>query len=565
MPETSAPDDLGRRWLHALTRGSGEVVALFDARGRLRFVAVSRTAQRLLGHDATTIARQTDLEWLHPDDRPRVVEAFKLLAAQDGARHTLEYRVRHSAGHYVRVQSTALNHLADPVVRSMVVHTREASRNLVRHDGGDSSGRLRDKDGFLDRVGQAVERARGEADYGFSVLQVELERLKMLVGSYGQQVVDDVLGEATDRLLKVVGTSDAMSHLGGGEFAMLLDGVLHRRQAERIADRIQKALSMAYEVDGKSITTTAVVGIATSERVYERADDVLRDAALAATRAHARGRRRQAVFQTQMRLEDSHLLSLVAGLHGAVQGNQLRLHYQPIVAMEDQRLVGFEALVRWNRPREGVVSPAEFIPVAEETGLIAAIGQWVLTEACQQMARWVARFEIDPRSLYVGVNLSPKQLAEEELAVHVERALADNKLDPRQLKLEVTESAVLENRDTAMANIHRLKERGIEVSLDDFGTGYSSFSYLYQLPYDTLKIDRSFVARLGEAGEGREIVNAIVVLAHTLRMAVVAEGVETAAQASELTALGCEYGQGYHFSPPLEADAATELIATRKR
>jgi EAL domain-containing protein (putative c-di-GMP-specific phosphodiesterase class I) len=223
-------------------------------------------------------------------------------------------------------------------------------------------------------------------------------------------------------------------------------------------------------------------------------------------------------------------------------------------------LAGFEALIRWQHPKRGLVSPAEFIPVAEETGLIAPIGQWVLSEACRQMARWHDQHRLET-PLHVSVNLSAKQFGDEDLSEQVEDILTKSGLDARQLKLEITESAVLENRDAATQTLTRLKGKGVKISLDDFGTGYSSFSYLYQLPYDTLKIDRTFVARIGDDGENTDVIHAIVVLAHNLRMDVVAEGVETAAQASQLKTMWCEYAQGYYFARPLEATVAGELIA----
>jgi EAL domain-containing protein (putative c-di-GMP-specific phosphodiesterase class I) len=300
------------------------------------------------------------------------------------------------------------------------------------------------------------------------------------------------------------------------------------------------------------------VGIATSERVYEKAEHVIRDAALAANRARARGRRRRAVFQTQMRVEDSQMLSLVSSLHTALPGNQFRLHYQPIVSLKDHSLVGFEALIRWFHPTKGIISPTNFIPIAEETGLIVQMGLWVLREACQQMAHWNRTFQT-PVPLYVSVNLSPKQL-DDELAQHIESILRETGLQPSALKLEVTESAVLENQKAATELFERLKANGVRVSLDDFGTGYSSFSYLHQLPYDTLKIDRSFVSSMGDKeGEG-DIVHAIITLAHNLHMDVVAEGVETASQAKRLGAMWCEYGQGFFFEKPVDADAAAAII-----
>jgi EAL domain-containing protein (putative c-di-GMP-specific phosphodiesterase class I) len=262
-----------------------------------------------------------------------------------------------------------------------------------------------------------------------------------------------------------------------------------------------------------------------------------------------------------MRVEDTRYMQILAGLHSALVGSQFRLHYQPIVSLATRTLAGFEALIRWYHPEQGLISPLSFIPVAEETGLIVPIGNWVMNEACRQMAQWSRAYRVDT-PLYMSVNLSTKQFVEEDISTQIETAISRSGIQPSQLKLEITESAVLDNQYAAAAMLQRIKKHGVRVSLDDFGTGYSSFSNLHQLPYDTLKIDRSFVSRIGDAGENSEIIHAIIVLAHNLRMDVVAEGVETVGQADRLRNMWCEYAQGYFFAKPMEADAAGELIAS---
>ena len=550
------------RWLLALTESSKEVIALLDANGGVQFMSVSGAVQEMLGYDALALASKSTAELLHPDDHNRIISAFQNLAAEHGARHSTEFRAKHRNGHYVRLQSTAVNRLEDEIVDAIVVHTREMTiPEIPLATGIDPITNLRDRSAFVESVAQSVEHVRADSSYGFSVLIVEIDRLKMLVGNYGQDVVDELLAEAGRRLITLLRPEDTLARLDGGEFAVMLDGIGERRAAARIADRIQKTVGVRYQVKGQSITTSAIVGIVTSERRYERAEHVLRDAALAASRARGQGRKRRAVFQTQMRVEDTRFMSMVSELHNAMHGNQFRLHYQPIVSLATRTLSGFEALMRWYHPEQGVISPAKFIPVAEETGLIVQMGEWALREACRQMAEWHRAFRMDP-PLYVSVNLSAKQFGEEELHKHVEQGLGEAQLDPRQLKLEITESAVLENQQEAVDVLTRLKQHGVTVSLDDFGTGYSSFSYLHKLPYDTLKIDRSFVSRIGEGGENSEIIHAIIVLAHNLRMDVVAEGVETAGQAAQLKNMWCEYAQGYFFAKPLDADAAGALIAS---
>jgi diguanylate cyclase (GGDEF)-like protein/PAS domain S-box-containing protein len=546
--------DVATRWLQALTDGSREMVVLLDARGKLRFISAGSAAKGIVGYDALQLSRMRDLGFIHPNDRDNVVEAFRTLAADPGGRKSIEYRVRHARGNWVSVHSTATNRLNDPIVGSVVVHTRGVQQVASE----EATPQLQSRKAFTNAVGQAVRRAAVDQKNGFSVLLLELERHKMLVGNYGQEVVDQLLTEASRRVTKLLRPGDVLGRLGGGELAVLFNGVSDKPQAGGFADKIQKALSESYQIAGETINTSAIAGIATSERVYEKAEHVIRDAALAANRARARGRRRRAVFQTQMRVEDSQMLSLVSSLHGALPGDQFRLYYQPIVSLKDHSLVGFEALIRWFHPSKGIISPTDFIPIAEETGLIVQIGLWVLREACRQMAQWNRTFK-SSAPLYVSVNLSPKQL-DDELAQSIEGILHETGLPPSALKLEVTESAVLENTQATTQLLERLKQNGVRVSLDDFGTGYSSFSYLHQLPYDTLKIDRSFVSSMGDKeGEG-DILHAIITLAHNLHMDVVAEGVETASQAKRLGAMWCEYGQGFFFARPVDAEAAAGII-----
>jgi diguanylate cyclase (GGDEF)-like protein len=551
-------DQAHRRWLDALTDGSREALALLGDGGEVRYLRIGVALGQALGFEGDELAPSALVAAVHPDDLPRLYGQYQRIAGEPGSRQTTEYRLRHRLGHYLLLQSTAINRLEDDDIQAIVVHTRLAPiGDAVFSEDGPAS-QVRDRYGFIERLQDVVSRSRLEQSYGFSVLIIELERLKMLVGSYGQGVVDELLVEVAQRLLGLLRPEDLLARFGGGEFAVLLDGVGDRRRAAKIADRIQTTIAMRFQIGSHAISTSGIVGIATSERAYEQAEHVIRDASLAANRARARGKNRRAVFQTQMRVEDTRFMTMVSELHNAIQAEQLCLHYQPVVALGDGRIAGFEALLRWQHPTLGFISPVQFIPIAEETGLIVQLGHWVLREACRQMA---AFNEGASEPLYVSVNLSAKQFGDDDLPGQIEAALGESGLDARQLVLEITESAVLENRDQATGALERLKARGVRVSLDDFGTGYSSFSYLHQLPYDTLKIDRSFVSRLGEERDSSEIVHAIIVLAHNLRMNVVAEGVETEAQAKQLKSMWCEYAQGFHFARPLEPPAVIDLLA----
>ena len=327
-----------------------------------------------------------------------------------------------------------------------------------------------------------------------------------------------------------------------------------------VAERVQSELTVPFTLSGREVFTTVSIGIAPGSSAYERAEDILRDADTAMYRAKTLGKARHEIFDKAMHARAMNLLQLETDLRRAVEREEFFVQYQPIVSLETSNLRGFEALVRWRHPERGLISPIDFVPVAEETGLIMPIGAWVLKESCRQMQRWQAMFPSDPQ-LFISVNLSGKQFAQPDLMSEVAAIIEETGLDPRSLKLEITESVVMENIETATEMLKQLRALGLKLSIDDFGTGYSSLSYLHRFPIDTLKIDRSFVTQMSDNNENMEIVRTVVMLAQNLGMDVVAEGVETSEQLSLLQRLGCEFGQGYFFSKPVEASGAEKIIA----
>ncbi|MEQ9324629.1 MAG: EAL domain-containing protein, partial [Polyangiaceae bacterium] len=356
---------------------------------------------------------------------------------------------------------------------------------------------------------------------------------------------------------------DAMGYLGPSELAVLLDGVGDVHQAMRATDVFLQMLDDPIVIGEHSIAVVPAVGVATSERRYTKATDVMRDASAAVARALRKsgGRRRQA-FQTNMRLEDRKRIMIMADLHDAIVREDLYLAYQPIVSLRDGRLAGFEALARWEHPNMGFVSPAEFIPIAEEMGLIRELGRYVLDKACRQMHGWNDRWP-GSRPLIISVNASPHQLTDDTLVTDVEATLRRTRLPPAQLRIEITESAVLQDLDATRSMVEKLRLQGVTFALDDFGTGYSSLSYLHQLPYDRLKIDRAFLMQLTPIME--KVLLGIIRLAHALNMEVVAEGVETDAQKGKLERMSCDYAQGYLLSRPIEAQEAEALVISDPR
>jgi EAL domain-containing protein (putative c-di-GMP-specific phosphodiesterase class I) len=322
---------------------------------------------------------------------------------------------------------------------------------------------------------------------------------------------------------------------------------------------VQEAVTQPFNIGGHEVFTTASIGIALSTTGYERAEDLLRDADTAMYRAKLLGKKRHIVFDREMHDRAMELLQIETDLRRAITRKEFFVNYQPIVSLETGKVSSFEALVRWRHPERGLVGPSEFIPVAEETGLIIPLGQWVLNEACRQVREW-QKLHLADEHVTISVNLSSRQFSQADLIEQVSSALRESGLRPGCLKLEITESMVMENIDTAIDMLMQLRGLGVGLSIDDFGTGYSSLSYLHRFPIDTLKIDRSFVTQMTDNTENAEIVRTIVTLARSLDMDVIAEGVETREQLRQLSALGCDYGQGYLFSRPVGPSQALELL-----
>jgi diguanylate cyclase (GGDEF)-like protein len=453
------------------------------------------------------------------------------------------------------------------------IERQRAEDRLVHDASHDPLTGLPNRALFLDRLNQAITHGKRNPEAQFAVLFLDLDRFKIVNDSLGHLAGDSLLVQAAARLKgalrsgdTIAVTNDAaaagtgtLARLGGDEFTILLNSINGPSAAVRVANRVEDALRLPFVVDGQEIYTTASIGIAVSASGYETADAILRDADLAMYRAKALGKARCELFDQEMHAVALKRLALETDLRRAVQNEEFVLHYQPIVSLQSNEVVGFEALVRWQKPNGELAYPAEFIEITEETGLILFLGRWVLREACCAVRALQQQF---PREepLTVSVNVSPRQFAQPDLVAQVRSIIAETGFDPRCLRLEITESVTIDDAEHVASVLTELKELGVRVSIDDFGTGYSSLSYLHSLPLDVLKIDQSFVAAMDKSSESRQIVRTIMSLASNLGMDVVAEGAEAAGQVAQLQSMGCEFGQGYYFSRPVDLAGASAVL-----
>jgi diguanylate cyclase (GGDEF)-like protein/PAS domain S-box-containing protein len=422
---------------------------------------------------------------------------------------------------------------------------------------------------FIDRLGRLIRHSKRHKDHLFAVLFLDLDGFKMINDSLGHLIGDQLLVGVAARLEKCLRSSDTVARLGetftvarlgGDEFTILLDDIKEPADANRAAERLMKALAPPFVLAGKEIFTSISIGIAMSNTAYEEPEDLLRDADTAMYRAKSLGKARFEVFDADMRASVMARLQLETDMRRALERHEFRNVYQPIVALDSGRIVGFEALMRWQHPTRGMIGPEEFIFVAEETGLIRDLGWWSLREACRQMSTWRTRSKAY-LDLTMSVNVSAKQLLQPHLVDEMSKLLRETALPPEALKLEITESAVMADPAAAAEMLQQIKSLGVRLAIDDFGTGYSSLSYLHRFPLDTLKIDRSFISGAAEGSEGMEIARTIMPMAKNLRLDVVAEGVETIEQVGFLRRLQCKYAQGYYFSKPLAPEEVPLLLA----
>ncbi len=567
-----------------ISENAADMIALVDSEGRRLYN--SPAYQKVLGYSPEELKATSSIEQIHPDDRPRVLQAAEK-ARVSGQGEQVEYRIRHKDGSWRTLESTAcaIRNARGQTDRLVIVNRditeRKRAEELLAHNAfHDGLTNLPNRALFLDRVQHALTLSKRHANYKFAVLLFDIDEFKIVNDSLGHSAGDELLIQLAQRLKGSVRQADMVSRprpsgvpdrpandctlarLGGDEFAVLLDDIRDPIAAVRVAERVQSELAEPFVVHQQKIVISASIGIAASTSPHTQAEDLLRDADIAMYRAKRSGKARCEVSDTAMHANAVKRLRLETDLRKALDQGEFRVYYQPIVSLQTGKIAGFEALSRWQRP-EGILPPIEFIAVAEETGLIIPMNRQLLREACQHLRSWQSEFPSSPR-LTMSVNVSSREFAQPDLASEIGNTLKEVGLDSGCLQLEIVETIAMGDAEKSGHVLAQLKALGVRLSIDDFGTGYSSLSRLRRIPVDTLKIDRAFISHMDTDPESREIVRAIIMLAHNLGLKVVAEGTETEEHINLLKQLDCEMAQGYFFSRPADDQAMLKLLASNR-
>jgi PAS domain S-box-containing protein len=562
-----------------ITENAADMIAVVDREGKRLYS--SPAYQKVLGYSPEELAVTSSLEQIHPEDRIRVLESATK-ARSTGVGERLEYRFRHKNGSWRNLESTASTYRNSEgevaglvIVNRDITERKQAEELLAHHAFYDGLTNLPNRTLLLDRLQRAITASRRHEDLKFAVLFIDIDEFRLFNDSLGHTTGDRLLISIAERIADGIRDADTiarprtarssdvaaentLARPGGDEFVVLAEELHDPSDAVRIADRIQRRLGQSFDLDGQQVVVSASIGIAFSSNERKEAADMIRDAEIAMYRAKHAGKSSRAVFDNAMHSVAIKRLQLETDIRKGLELGEFRVYYQPIVSLRDGHIIGFEALSRWQRP-EGLVMPGEFINVADQTGLILPINQKLMEEACQQVCEWQKAFPSDP-PLALGINITPKQFAQPDLAEQIGAILKKTGMDASCIDLEITETIAMADAEKSGIVLAQLKALGVRLDIDDFGTGFSSLSRLQSFPVDRLKIDRAFILGMDHDLETHEIVRIIVMLAHNLGMKVVAEGVERQEQVELLTHLGCELAQGYLFSKPVDAVTSQKIL-----
>ncbi|MBX7246378.1 MAG: EAL domain-containing protein [Candidatus Sumerlaeaceae bacterium] len=508
-------------------------------------------------------------EWfsrIHPDDVARVEAEMSHHLDGQTPHFENEHRVRHKDGSYrwmlcrgIAVPDSDGKPLRMAGSQTDITERMRAEEQLLHDAFHDGLTGLPNRALFMEHLERSISQLRRRDGSLVAVLFIDLDRFKLINDGMGHTIGDRLLVAFSNRIQRCLRPGDIFARLGGDEFTILLDDIRDAAIASQAAERVLREQATPFNVGDHEMFVTASVGIAFGTSSEDRPDDIIRNADTAMYRAKAKGKARYEVFDMEMRTEVQNLLQIETDLRRGISRKEFEIHYQPVVELRTGEIAGFEAVVRWHHPRRGLVAPPEFLSVAEETGLIMPLGEWVFRHACMQGKEWQAKYPARPGQ-FISINLSGKQFAQLNLIQLIDVILEETGLAPENIAVEITESVLMGDFDQTISVLQKLKERRLQICIDDFGTGYSSLSYLHQFPINKLKIDRSFVMSLGSENESPEIVKTIMTLAHDLEMEVIAEGVETRQQLEFLRELGCEYAQGFYFSRPVAEWEAAQML-----
>ena len=546
---------------------------LWDWNLRTGKIFFSTRWKQMLGYEENEIRDIPD-EWfsrVHEDDIDRLKTMLDAYLNNDTASFAVEYRLKHFNEGYrwMLIRGLAVRDSDGTAYRIAGSQTDITEKKLSDaksiHDAlHDTLTGLPNRTLFLDRIRQILKKRERNQKLQYAVIYIDLDRFRLVNESLGHVHGDELIIQTGHRLRDCVQPGDTVARLGGDEYAILMEDIDDINLAIELPETIQSDFSKPFSLGDKEVFSSGSMGVAYSNLDYERPEDIIRDAELAMYKAKRLGNSKSVLFDDNFRRSPISPIDLDTDLRRALDRNEMQIHYQPIISLRDGVISGFEALLRWKHRIRGNISPNEFIPLAEETGLIYELGQWVLYQACLQTLHWNNEREPE-KALELSINLSGKQFADPNLVNGVLDNLDKSGLKAKNLKLEITESVLMENAPRSIDMLNQLKEHDIKVCVDDFGTGYSSLSYLHTFPIDTLKVDRSFVNDMGRNYKNMEIIRTITMLAHNLKLDVIAEGVETAEQHAQLSALGCQYAQGFYFSRPIDSNDASNLIQLDRR
>jgi len=545
----------------ALVRHSSDVITIVDPDTVVRYV--SPTIAEIFGHLPEELEGKRLADLVHPDDVPRTLSFFMSVLPRGAVTTPAEWRMRHRDGGWRDVEVIGTNLLDEPTVRGIVLNTRDISERkalqaeLTHQAFHDTLTGLANRALFLDRVTHALALARRHSRT-IAVIFLDLDNFKTVNDSLGHAQGDTLLIHTAERMQHAVRTADTIARFGGDEFAILIEDATDNDAAMTVVERVLESMRHPFHLEGKEVFASASIGIASAE-ADQTASDLLRNADMAMYIAKQSGKGQYRRYEARMHTEALERLELESDLRHAIDREEFTLRYQPIVLLHTGEIAGVEALVRWNHPTRGMMSPLQFIPLAEETGLIVPLGRWVVREACRQAVGWES-LRPAGHPLTLTINISGHQLQGEHVVEDVRRALSDSGLDPRQLVLEITESVLMQQSETILERLHALKSLGVRLAIDDFGTGYSSLGYLQRFPIDILKIDKSFVDDVGRGDTESALARAVIALGETLQLQTIAEGIELKQQLNGLQDLGCELGQGFFFDKPIDpAEIETAL------